>query len=178
MLICSSCVASNTHGKNRAHVSLTGTAGLAVFDSPNIGLEKDSYNVSWSVNSHAAILEYRLWFRQQSRHRRIHHGQDIGQNTSNVLMHKNDWSNVMLPGAGILSPQYPAPPPFPGVTRQRMNYVVRGLQSGTTYEVRVQARNVHGWNKVSPIFHFTTKSNGKFFFKKLITYLVTNLRKL
>lgn len=67
----------------------------------------------------------------------------------------------MLPGAGILSPQYPAPPPFPGVTRQRMNYIIRSLQAGTTYEVRVQARNVHGWNKLSPIFHFTTKSNGK-----------------
>lgn len=155
-----SCVASNIHGKNRAHVALTGTAGLAVFDSPSTGLEKDSYNVSWSVNSHAAILEYRLLFHQQSRHRRIHHGQDgNNQNGSSILFHKNDWHNVMLPGAGILSPQFPAPPPFPGVTRQRMNYIIRNLQAGSTYEVRVQARNVHGWNKISPIFHFTTKSN-------------------
>lgn len=152
-------MASNVHGKARGHLVLTGTAGLAVFDSPPIGPEKDSYNVSWSVNSHAAITEYRLFFRPQPRHHRAHHGQE--SNSSAMITYRNDWNSVILPGIGITNSQFPAPPPYPGVTRQKKFYVIRGLQPASNYEARVQARNSHGWNKLSPIFHFTTRSNGK-----------------
>lgn len=156
-----SCVASNMHGKARAHLTLTGTAGLAVFESPAIGSEKDSYNITWSVNSHAAVTEYRLFFRQQPKHHRLHHTQ--GSNSSAMLPYRNDWNSVVLPGVGVTNPQIPIPPPYPGVTRQKMSYVIKGLQAGMNYEARVQARNSHGWNKMSPIFHFTTRSNGKGF---------------
>ncbi|KAK5640980.1 hypothetical protein RI129_009527 [Pyrocoelia pectoralis] len=149
-----SCVASNTHGKARGHLMLTGTAGLAVFDSPSLGHEKEFYNISWSVNSHAAVTEYELFFRQRYLHR-SHHIHDNG-----TIMNRNDrWNSVVVTAQGITNPLLPAPPPFPGVTRQKMSYVIRGLQPATTYEARVQAKNVHGWNKVSPIFHFTTRTN-------------------
>lgn len=154
-----SCVASNVHGKARGHLSLTGSAGLAVFDSPPIAPEKDIYNISWSVNSHAAIIEYRLFFRQQPRHHRPHHSQE--SNSSAMMAYRNEWNSVLLPGEGVVNPQLPAPPPYPGVTRQKKFYLIRGLQPATNYEARVQAKNVHGWNKMSPIFHFTTRSNGK-----------------
>ncbi|CAH1377008.1 unnamed protein product [Tenebrio molitor] len=150
-----SCVASNSHGKGRGQLTLTGTAGLAVFDSPPLGTEKDTYNISWSVNSHAAITEYRLFYRQQPHHHHGHH-QEMYNNTK--MVYRNDWNSVVLPGAGVTNMQMPLPPPYPGVTRQRMWYTIRSLHSSTTYEARVQARNQHGWNKLSPIFHFTTRS--------------------
>lgn len=157
-----SCVASNSHGKGRGQLTLTGTAGLAVFDSPPLGSEKDLYNVSWSVNSHAAITEYRLFYRQQPHHHHGHHLETTYNNTK--FTYRNDWNSVVLPGAGVVNVQFPLPPPYPGVTRQRMSYVIKGLHPSTTYEARVQAKNQHGWNKLSPIFHFTTRSIGMIFF--------------
>ncbi|XP_022916883.1 limbic system-associated membrane protein-like [Onthophagus taurus] len=149
-----SCVASNVHGKNRGHLSLTGTAGIAAFDSPVISPEKDSYNISWSVSSHAAILEYRLFFRQQSRHRRTHHTPE--SSNSSFVSYKNDWNSIVLSKTSGINTVLP---PYPGVTRQRDFHMLKNLQPGTSYEVRVQAKNAHGWNKISPTFHFTTRSN-------------------
>lgn len=45
-------------------------------------------------------------------------------------------------------------------TRHRRSFLIRGLLPATNYEVRVQARNDHGWNKLSSIFHFSTASEG------------------
>lgn len=168
-----SCVATNTHGKARGHLTLTGTAGLAVFDSPAMGVEKDCYNISWSVNSHAAISEYRLFYRPQPRHRKSHHQlpSDLygnGTATKLATSSRNDWNSVVLLGDGISSLQMAAPPPYPGVTRQKMSHVIKQLKPASTYEARVQARNSHGWNKLSPIFHFTTKSIGEIFLFKMI----------
>ncbi|XP_018323702.1 protein amalgam-like [Agrilus planipennis] len=157
-----SCVASNTHGKARGHLTLTGVPGLAVFDSASLGTEKDSYNISWSVNSHAAVTEYRLFYRQQPRtaHRQqTHHyrEKDNGSFTSNYR--NNSWNSVVIPIQGMTNTLLPMPPPFPGVSRQKMWYLISNLSPGTNYEARVQAKNVHGWNKLSPVFHFTTKAN-------------------
>lgn len=164
-LICS-CVASNTHGKARGHLSLTGTAGLAVFESPSLGQEKETYNITWSVNSHAAVTEYELFFRQ----RYMHHSHHTYENGTSI--NRNDrWNSVIVTPLGISNQPRPAPPPFPGVTRQKVSYLIRGLQPATTYEARVQAKNVHGWSKLSPVFHFTTRSNGKFSFLCFINSL-------
>lgn len=73
MSLCFSCVASNMHGKSRGHIFLTGTATTAVIDSPSMGTEREKYTLSWSVNSHSSIIEYRLFYRQQPRHHQGHH---------------------------------------------------------------------------------------------------------
>lgn len=44
------------------------------------------------------------------------------------------------------------------VPRHRTSYVITKLRYATNYEVRVQARNLHGWNKLSQTFHFSTQS--------------------
>lgn len=131
---------------------------MAVFDSSSIGSEKDIYNVTWSVNSHALITEYRVFYRVKPRHHRpgAEHRETFRTflNSSVKMDFSNQWNSVILPAnPGIDNP------PYPGVTRQKMWYLMKQLQPGTTYEVRVQAKNAHGWNKMSPIFHFTTKSN-------------------
>lgn len=43
-----------------------------------------------------------------------------------------------------------------------MSYLIRNLTPFSNYEARVQARNDHGWNKLSSTFHFSTRAEGKF----------------
>lgn len=47
-------------------------------------------------------------------------------------------------------------------THHHMSYVIKNLSPNTNYEARVQARNDHGWNKLSNVFHFSTRSEGEF----------------
>lgn len=44
--------------------------------------------------------------------------------------------------------------------RHRMSYLIRNLMPASNYEARVQARNDHGWNKLSSVFHFSTRAEG------------------
>lgn len=39
-------------------------------------------------------------------------------------------------------------------------YLLKNLQPATNYEAKVQARNDHGWNKLSQIFKFSTRAEG------------------
>ncbi|KAJ8977914.1 hypothetical protein NQ317_004910 [Molorchus minor] len=84
-------------GKGRGHLILTGTAGPAVFDSPVLGPEKDVYNISWSVNSHSPITEYRLFYRQQPRHHHGHHQEDARINSTKMGYRSSDWNSVVIP---------------------------------------------------------------------------------
>jgi hypothetical protein len=46
-------------------------------------------------------------------------------------------------------------------THHHMSYLIKNLSPNTNYEARVQARNDHGWNKLSNVFHFSTRSEGE-----------------
>lgn len=46
-------------------------------------------------------------------------------------------------------------------THHHMSYLIKTLQPASNYEARVQARNDHGWNKLSNVFHFSTRSEGE-----------------
>lgn len=48
-------------------------------------------------------------------------------------------------------------------THHHMSYLIKNLQPASNYEARVQARNDHGWNKLSNVFHFSTRSEGESF---------------
>lgn len=49
-------------------------------------------------------------------------------------------------------------------SRHRMSYLIKSLTPASNYEARVQARNDHGWNKLSSTFHFSTRAEGKSIF--------------
>ncbi|XP_059218063.1 uncharacterized protein LOC106092858 isoform X2 [Stomoxys calcitrans] len=66
-----SCVAENQLGKSRKTLQLSGKPNVAVFNSPPISQYKDRYNISWTVESHAPIEEYKLSFR------RLQQGQEV-----------------------------------------------------------------------------------------------------
>ncbi|XP_052873378.1 uncharacterized protein LOC128278687 [Anopheles cruzii] len=75
------------------------------------------------------------------------------------------WENVVIPemndyGAHNLNFYNMVPPyaPYQPTVRHRMSFQLRNLKPASNYEARVQARNDHGWNKLSSIFHFSTRS--------------------
>nr|CAH7731399.1 unnamed protein product [Callosobruchus chinensis] len=58
------CVADNQLGKTRKSIQLTGKPNPAKFNSASRGNWKDSYNISWEVESLSPIEEYKLLFRR------------------------------------------------------------------------------------------------------------------
>lgn len=100
------------------------------------------YNISWTVDSHTPIEEFKLYFRRlpQGSHDidnsidqqqpLQHHNSQSHRNFGN-LMHwsRNDWRDVVLPSV----------PPSHHYT-QGMSYMIRGLDPDQQYEARVQAR--------------------------------------
>ncbi|KAJ8910010.1 hypothetical protein NQ315_006014, partial [Exocentrus adspersus] len=165
------CVADNQLGKTRKSVQLTGTPNPAKFNSASRGSWKDSYNISWAVESLSPIEEYKLLFRrlpdstsEDGHPQPLHHqsqrkfvpGREnktyVAVGYSGVYGYgrqfidkRTDWRDVILPAS---------PSQSPGV--QSMSYVIRGLEPGQNYEAKVQARNKFGWSPVSEAFTFQT----------------------
>lgn len=83
--LCRSCSASNILGKARGHLTLSGTAASAVFESSAMGDSPHNYNLTWSVTSYSPITEYRLFFRQQPQHQRAQH-HDIDLNSVHKMV--------------------------------------------------------------------------------------------
>lgn len=67
------CQASNSQGKARGHITLTGTAAMAVFEMSALGESTNSFNLTWSVASYSPITEFRLFFRPQPPLDNLHH---------------------------------------------------------------------------------------------------------
>ncbi|KAG5893501.1 hypothetical protein JTB14_031644 [Gonioctena quinquepunctata] len=165
------CVADNQLGKTRKSVQLTGKPNPAKFSSASRGSWKDSYNISWAVESLSPIQEYKLLFRRlpdsttdDGHPQPLHHqsqkkfvpgkenktyaavGYSVGYGFGRQFIdRRTDWRDVILPAM---------PAQSPGV--QSMSYVIRGLESGQNYEAKVQARNKFGWSPISEAFTFQT----------------------
>ncbi|XP_055592003.1 lachesin-like isoform X2 [Uranotaenia lowii] len=198
------CQASNTLGKDRGALSLSGLPTTCSFDSPTLSSYRDQYNISWTVQSYSPIREYRLFYRLQSpsKHNLLHSsgsggglmmdktldnhiysshqgGSYYGGSSSGSMYGgsssgsghlsgmsggSEQWENVVIPEMfGDYNSlhgghYYNAPYNYQPGTRHRMSFQMRNLQPGSNYEARVQARNDHGWNRLSSIFHFATRS--------------------
>ncbi|XP_075214141.1 limbic system-associated membrane protein-like [Lycorma delicatula] len=157
-----SCVADNSMGKAREYLELSGKPNPAIFRSHHMGRFKDSYNLTWSVNSYTPIEEFKLYFRRlppppvpgQLTQPQYHHNkrptrrenETWGGGGSGIRL-LDEWNDVILPAAP--SEQF----------TQQMSYMIRGLEPAFHYEARVQAKNRFGWNDISDTFHFTTRGS-------------------
>jgi len=74
------------------------------------------------------------------------------------LTHENEWENIVIPE---VYQEYYTQSHFQRNPRHRMAHLINSLTPATNYEARVQARNDHGWNKLSSVFHFSTRAEGK-----------------
>ncbi|KAL0273991.1 UNVERIFIED_CONTAM: hypothetical protein PYX00_006538 [Menopon gallinae] len=156
-----SCVADNSLGKMRQYLQLSGKPNQVVFRSDPMSRYKDSYNITWAVNSYTPIEEFKLYFRKIYDHNQPNTPQQyhakrptrrypssFQENETAGQLGRGDWSDVILPA--IPSELF----------TQQMSYVIRGLEPGTQYEARVRARNRFGWNELSEKFHFSTRGSG------------------
>lgn len=108
-------------------------------------------------------------------HRRILHSfrtQTQSNNHNNFLStsqihgvyeRHNEWENIVIPQMHQYNQQIH---PYQHMTnnhnsRHKMSYLIKSLAPSSNYEARVQARNDHGWNKLSSTFHFSTRAEGK-----------------
>ncbi|XP_036217177.2 uncharacterized protein [Bactrocera oleae] len=83
-----SCVAENQLGKARKTLQLSGKPNIAVFNSPPISQYKDRYNISWTVDSHTPIEEYKLSFRRLPQGHEVDNSIDThtGSSSSSTLL--------------------------------------------------------------------------------------------
>lgn len=108
------------------------------------------YNISWTVDSHSPIEEYKLFFRRSSeeheldnnieqqsqplQHQTHSHSNSLYPNNyrnnyGNLHWSRNDWRDVVLPAI-----------PLSHLYTQSMSYMIRGLDPDQQYEAKVQAK--------------------------------------
>lgn len=75
-----------------------------------------------------------------------------------------EWENIVIPQVYQAYNQHNHPYHSNLNSRHKMSYLIRNLTPASNYEARVQARNDHGWNKLSSTFHFSTRAEGKVYF--------------
>ncbi|XP_046675364.1 limbic system-associated membrane protein-like isoform X2 [Homalodisca vitripennis] len=158
------CQADNQIGKAKQSLELSGKPNPATFRSHPMGRFRDSYNITWAVNSYTPIEEFKLYFRklplgsqpptpgqlsamphQNNVYKRPTRRENDTQGHLINGRFLGDWSNVILPA--IPSEQF----------TQQMSYVIKGLEGAAQYEAKVQAKNRFGWNQESETFHFHTR---------------------
>ena len=93
------------------------------------------YNLRWSTLTLSPIVEYLLMYRTYP----------VKEYTS-----PSSWRKVVVPERKL-----------PRGFIVHANYTMRGLQSKTTYEVKIAAFNSQGEGKWSKLIHFSLKSNGE-----------------
>lgn len=80
----------------------------------------------------------------------------------NVILDEKDLlknREVGLPNSHYRMFHHPNPSEFN--PRHHISVLLRNLTPASNYEARVQARNMHGWNEMSPVFHFSTRAEGE-----------------
>lgn len=161
------------------------------FSQKAISDYRDRYNISWSVQSFSPIREYRLFYRKQTpksymmtqqiqQHLDKSYENAIGSGGNGAQHHysppyatglSDQWENVVIPEN--FQEFYPSSASSFNIndyrhsnqhfmsTHHHMSYLIRNLQPAANYEARVQARNDHGWNKLSNVFHFSSRTEGE-----------------
>ncbi|XP_055312013.1 limbic system-associated membrane protein [Sitodiplosis mosellana] len=130
-----SCVADNALGRTKKYIEISGRPGPAEFISPTFSGSLEVYNLTWSVESIPPLEEIRLLYRRLM--------------MNETYQHPGKWHDILL---------------IPTLTRSNgnhyvMSHVIRGLEGNSVYEAIVQAKNRYGWNEISDIHQFYTRSH-------------------
>lgn len=149
-----SCLAENGLGKSRGYIELSGRPNEPVLTSPGDSLYSDQFNLTWRVESHADISSYRLIYRKW-----------MNQSLGGVYDTRSRWHNIVLPDIDIRGqPDGGQGQPLTITQQDNLHqvgsYVFFALEPNTRYEVRLQARNSHGWSLFSKDFIFSTRARG------------------
>lgn len=156
-----SCVAENSLGRAKKYMELSGRPSPAEFKSTPYSRAKDSYNLTWVVESYPPLEEVRLLYRKLMVRtttknlltKLIFNTEKAFVFTSSFQMnetyqHPGKWHDVILT------------PDKDETFSHVMSHNIRGLDSGSVFEAIVQAKNRYGWNEVSDLYQFYTRGQG------------------
>ncbi|KAL7022572.1 hypothetical protein ACKWTF_012297 [Chironomus riparius] len=129
-----SCVADNSLGRTKKYIEVSGRPGPAEFLSPTYSGHLDRYNLTFKIESIPVLEEIKLLYRKLM--------------MNETYQHPGKWHDQIL---------HPSVQRFDSKTFI-MSYIIIALEHNSVYEVMVQAKNVYGWNEVSDIHQFYTRS--------------------
>ena len=118
---------------------------------------REFYNLSWVVTSWPPLDEVRLLWRR------------VQMNESYQTPGK--WHDVIL----APNPKTAAIGHVGTDGRHEASYMIRPLQPGAMYEAIVQAKNRYGWNEVSDLYKFYTRSSSGQYFHSLCSIMLSSL---
>ncbi|CAO1425000.1 unnamed protein product [Diamesa hyperborea] len=129
-----SCVADNSLGRTKKYIEVSGRPGPADFLSPTYSGHLDRYNLTFKIESIPVLEEIKLLYRKLM--------------MNETYQHPGKWHDIIL---------------HPSVQRFDsrhfvMSYIIIALDHNSVYEVMVQAKNSYGWNEISDIHQFYTRS--------------------
>ncbi|XP_043245909.1 protein amalgam-like [Amphibalanus amphitrite] len=127
------CNATNQLGSSHGKIYVSGEADKVEITSAPMGGDVDSYDLAWKVKSFSPIIEYKIAYRKTK--------------VNSTSQGAGPWTTLTAPTTGR---QPVADIHF----EQRVT--LRHLTPATAYDLRIQAQNKHGWNRVSDTFHFST----------------------
>lgn len=131
-----SCVAENSLGRAKKYMELSGRPSAAEFRSSPFSRAKDSYNLTWMIESYPPLEEVRLLYRKIIMNFTYHH--------------PGNWHDIIL-----------KPTSVSGTFTHLMSFNIRDLDPASVYEAIVQAKNRYGWNDVSDLYQFHTRAPGQ-----------------
>lgn len=126
------CSASNSLGREKADVELTGLPKAPVFQSGQLSKMSDSHLLTWLTESYSRIIEYRLVYRK------------IIEPTGNDVLYV--WTHLNLMGDDNPGPHH------------NITYDLDNLEEDSKYEAKVEARNQWGWSNQSDVLKFFTRT--------------------
>ncbi|XP_075214115.1 lachesin-like [Lycorma delicatula] len=125
-----SCVAENSLGRAKKYMELSGRPSPAQFRSEPYSRSRNSYNITWLLESYPPLEEVRLLYRKMK--------------LNETFQQPGKWHEVMLK------------PINEETFSHLMSYNIRDLETNSVFEAIVQAKNRYGWNEVSDLYQFYT----------------------
>jgi len=127
-----SCSASNTFGKQTAHVLVTGIPKTPIFQSNTLSKMSNSHTLTWITESYSTVMEYRVIYRKISDSQ----AKDVLYVWTNLNLRSDQKEGVIF----------------------NKTYNLDNLDEDSKYEAKVEAKNEFGWSNQSEIFKFFTRN--------------------
>ncbi|XP_037080199.1 limbic system-associated membrane protein-like [Pollicipes pollicipes] len=127
------CNATNQLGSSHGKIAVLGVADKVEVVSTPMDGDSESYDLAWKVKSYSPIIEYKIAYRKTK--------------LNSTSRSPGRWKEVRVPTTGR--------EPVDDIHFQQQ-VTLKKLTPATAYDLHIQAKNKHGWNRVSDTFHFST----------------------